>query len=150
MSAAQKFLSKASTWTSSSPFSIAKQHNLAYLGLKIVKKPSSLYHLNYHTMIAKIIGEMEAWMHLTLSLFRRCHLFQMDCFAPLLYSSHTIPFLIQQNYMHRIHKAMLSLVWLNKKTLYSFIYTLSPEEGRTNLLNIREYILACLHRNGLD
>lgn len=72
-------------------------------------------------------------------------------FARLLYPLHSIPFLIKHNDMHRIHKAMISLVWLNKKLFIALskCYLLKSED-RANLLNIREYNLACLLRNGLD
>lgn len=67
-------------WLSSSPFNINEKH-ITYLGIKIGKDPSSLYHLNYPPLISKIIGELEAWSNLPLSLFGRCALFKMVLLA---------------------------------------------------------------------
>lgn len=47
-------------WTINFTFSIVKTH-VTYLGIKIEKSPSTLYHLNYPPVISKIIGELENW-----------------------------------------------------------------------------------------
>lgn len=42
-------------WTAHSTLSVAKTH-ITYLGIKIGKAPSSLYHLNYPPVISKSLG----------------------------------------------------------------------------------------------
>lgn len=49
------------SWSTHSIFPIAKAH-ITYLGIKIGKSPSSLFHpLNYPPIVSKIIGELENW-----------------------------------------------------------------------------------------
>lgn len=67
------FQTRPPPWASDSIFPVAKTH-IMYLGIKIGKAFSFLYHLNYSPVLLKI-AELENWSSLPLSSFGRCHLF---------------------------------------------------------------------------
>lgn len=50
------------------------QTSIKYLGFHIGKHTASMYSLNYPPLINRIVGELEAWQNLPLSLNGRCHL----------------------------------------------------------------------------
>lgn len=123
--------------------------HITYLGKKIGRDPSSLYFYNYPPLISKIVGELETWMELPLSL----SLFNMVSFAYLLYPLQTIPLLMKHKDIQKINKAGTAFIWRNKKTrlaLSKLYLTSSDRGGGANFPNIRVYNISCLLRVGLD
>lgn len=122
-----------------------------YLGIKIGKLPSSIYHLNYPPLIKKISQELGNWMDLPLSLLGRCHLVKMVSFACLLYPLQMIPLLLQHKDMQSLNKAISKFIWQNKRPRIAFTKLHLPrQEGGINPPNVRLYNLACLLWIGLD
>lgn len=80
---------KSKNWIPTSAFSVAS-HYITYLGFKIGKEPSTIYHLNFPPLFSKIKKGLEAWMNLPISLFGSCHLCKIISFARLLYPLQTI------------------------------------------------------------
>lgn len=75
-------------WLVNPPFTIAKE-KIKYLGINVGKHPSSLYSMNYTSLIDKIVKKTEMWKDLPLSLLGRIHLFKMSSFSKLLYPLQT-------------------------------------------------------------
>lgn len=106
---------KPRLWFDTSPFSIAPDH-LKYLGVLIGKTPASTYTLNYPPLIAKIVGELEAWKDLPLSLLGRVHLFKMSSFPKLLYPMQTLMLLLKLANITKLNRALGNFLWRSKCT----------------------------------
>lgn len=140
----------APKWTHQSIFPVAKSH-ITYLGIKIGKLPSSLYHLNYPPLVSKITQELNTWMDLPLSLLGRCHLIKMVSFARLLYPMQTIPLLLHHKDVISLNNAISKFLWQNKRPRIALKKLYLPRrEGGISLPHIRMYNLACLLRTSLD
>lgn len=102
------------SWTSSSPFQVAKTH-ITYLGIKIGKVPSSIYTLNCPPLFTKILHELENWVNLPLSLLGRGHLVKMVSFARLVYPLQTLPLLLRHKDVQFLNCAFTKFLWKSKR-----------------------------------
>lgn len=138
------------SWTPNSIFSVTKSH-ITYLGIKIGKLPSSLYHLNYPPLLTKISQELDNWMDLPLSLLGRCHLVNIVSFARLLYPLQSIPLHLHHKDTKSLNAAISKFLWRNRQPRIAFTKLYLPRrEGGISLPNVRTYNLACLLRISLD
>lgn len=138
------------SWATSYIFSVAKNH-ITYLSIKIGKTPSSLYNLNFTPVISRIINELETWMFLPISFFRRCHLFKMVSFARILYPPQTISLLLHHKDVQNLPKALSHFLWQRRHPRISLNKLVLPRsEGGASLPNIRVYNLSCLLEICLD
>lgn len=137
-------------WAQTSVFPVAKSH-ITYLGIKIGKLPSSIYHLNYPPLLSKISQELNAWMDLPLSLLGRCHLIKMVSFARLLYPLQTIPLLLLHKDVSLLNSSLSKFLWRNKRPRIALKKLYLPRrEGGISLPHIRMYNIACLLRTSID
>lgn len=125
--------------------------HITYLGIKIGRRPESLYSLNYVPLINKILAELGRWSHLPLPLLGRCHLIRMMSFARLLYPLQTLPLLIKHRDITKLNSAFTKFIWAGKRPRIAIRkLMMSKPEGGLNFPNIRGYNLACLLRHALD
>lgn len=111
---------------------------MKYLGINIGKHPSTIYPLNYHPLISKIVMELEAWQNLPLSLIDRCHLIKMVSFARLLYPLQTLPCPLKHADVNKLNTAFTRFIRLGKRQRIVLVkLNLLKSEGRLNFPNVR-------------
>lgn len=140
------FHARLPPWAEGSIFLVAKTH-ITYLGAKIGKSPSLLYHLNFPPVLNRISAELETWHKLPLSFFEKCNLFKMVSFPKLLYLLQTIPLLLKHLDLQKLQKALNTFIWQGHRPWIAIQKLYLPKhEGGVNLPNIRLYNLSSLVR----
>lgn len=132
---------------STTQFVIARDY-INCLGIKIERSPSLLYNLNYPSLIAKIIKQLDLWTDLPLSFFGRAHLIKIVSFTQLPYPLHTIPLLLRHK---DLTKAMQQFLWQKRRPRIQIrkLY-LSKAEGGLGIPNLQVYNIAYLLRYAMD
>lgn len=138
------------TWSTAHKIKIARD-NIRYLGIRIPRKATDIYSLNYSPLFKKITQELHNWRNLPLSLLGRCHLIRMVSVARLLYPMQVIPLLLKHKDVQLLHRAFTSFIWRGKKSRISLLkFKLPMSHFGIKFPDVRKYNLASIFRHIRD
>lgn len=91
------------------------QDSFTYLGVKITPTIETLVPTNYDPIVESVIGSIDRWNSLPLSMIGRINILKMNTLPKLLYLFQTIPLAPPTNFFAKMKQIFCNFIWNNRR-----------------------------------